>query len=172
MSQIFLEVVRFRCHDLPKQTETGRNGPERTKTDRNGLTKIPKRTSRSTETGLNKGIYLPTYLPTYLHTYIPAYLPTNIYILLLRLFLSYPALPFLAGSHWSLFRYELKSVPVRFGTGNKTIHRQDNSSTRFLETIHRHNWRQLIDTFWRQFIDTLLCWNYTQADKMKTMFWE
>ena len=22
--------------------------------------------------------------------------------------------------------------------GNKTIHRQDNSSTRFLETIHRH----------------------------------
>ena len=23
--------------------------------------------------------------------------------------------------------------------GNKTIHRQDNSSTRFLETIHRHN---------------------------------
>ena len=25
------------------------------------------------------------------------------------------------------------------GMGNKTIHRQDNSSTRFLETIHRHN---------------------------------
>ena len=46
MSQIFLEVVRFRCHDLPKQTETGRNGPERTKTDRNG----PKRAYENTET--------------------------------------------------------------------------------------------------------------------------
>ena len=32
-----------------------RNGPERVETDRNGLTKIPKRTSSSTETGLNKG---------------------------------------------------------------------------------------------------------------------
>ena len=59
-------------------------------------------------------------------------------------------------------------IPVT--NGNKTIHRQDNSSTRFLETIHRHNWRQPIDTFWRQFIDTLLSCNYTQADKMKTMF--
>ena len=43
-------------------TETDRNGPKRTGmkkkrtgTDRNGPTKIPKRTSRSTETVLNKG---------------------------------------------------------------------------------------------------------------------
>ena len=40
--------------------------------------------------------------------------------------------------------------------GIETIHRQDNSSTRFLKTIHRHNWRQLIDTFWRQFIYTFV----------------
>ena len=32
-----------------------RNRSKGTGTDRDGLTKIPKRTSRSTETGLNKG---------------------------------------------------------------------------------------------------------------------
>ena len=35
-----------RYHDLPKRTETDRNGPERTETDRNG----PKRTFVDTET--------------------------------------------------------------------------------------------------------------------------
>ena len=64
-----------------------RNGPERTKTDRNRLSKIPKQTSRSTETGLNKGgvgqgwagtDFVPTYLPTYLpRVRIPLYLPSS-----------------------------------------------------------------------------------------------
>ena len=81
-----------RCHDLPKR-------PERTGTDWNVPTKIPKRTARITETGLNKGRVgvsghdrmgrsfrlftsklswsWPTYLPTtYLH--IHAFLPTKL----------------------------------------------------------------------------------------------
>ena len=49
--------------------------------------------------------------------------------------------------------------PATFCRGNKTIHRQDNSSTRFLETIHQHNRRLVINTFWRQFIDTFV-WIY------------
>ena len=69
LQQVFIP----RCHDLSKRTETDQNGPKRTKTDRNGPTKIPKRTSRSTETGLNKGKVeqgtagqIPTlYLPTW-----------------------------------------------------------------------------------------------------------
>ena len=32
-------------------------------------------------------------------------------------------------------------------TGNKTVHRQDNSPTRFLKTVHRQIWRQFTDTF-------------------------
>ena len=31
--------------------------------------------------------------------------------------------------------------------GNKTVHRQDNSPTRFLKTVHRHIGRQFTDTF-------------------------
>ena len=31
--------------------------------------------------------------------------------------------------------------------GNKTVHRQDNSPTRFLKTVHRQIWRQFTDTF-------------------------
>ena len=33
----------------------------------------------------------------------------------------------------------VKDMYVLEGLGIETIHRQDNSSTRFLETIHRHN---------------------------------
>ena len=31
--------------------------------------------------------------------------------------------------------------------GNKTVHRQDNSLTRVLKTVHRQIWRQFTDTF-------------------------
>ena len=31
--------------------------------------------------------------------------------------------------------------------GNKTVHRQDNSPTRVLKTVHRHIWRQFTDRF-------------------------
>ena len=41
-------------------------------------------------------------------------------------------------SYYSMCSRQLVCVPG-FSNGNKTIHRQDNSSTRFLETIHRHN---------------------------------
>ena len=89
-------------HAVSRFTETSRNGPKRAKKDRNGLTKIPKRTSRSTETGLNKGrvgqgrarqgwagtYFVPTYLlrirvPLYLpnacllYTYLPNHPPTH-----------------------------------------------------------------------------------------------
>ena len=33
------------------------------------------------------------------------------------------------------------------GFGSKTVHRQDNSPTRFLKTVHRQIWRQFTDTF-------------------------
>ena len=39
-------VSSARCHNLPKRTGTDQNGPE----NRNGPTKIPKRTSMGTET--------------------------------------------------------------------------------------------------------------------------
>ena len=38
--------------------------------------------------------------------------------------------------------------------GNKTVHRQDSSPTRILETVHRHFWRQFTGHIWRQFTDT------------------
>ena len=31
--------------------------------------------------------------------------------------------------------------------GSETVHRQDSSPTRNLETVHRQNWRQFTDTF-------------------------
>ena len=94
-------------------------------TYRNGPTYLP--TQQPTHQHTNPTIYLPShlptcvptyqhsYLPTYTHTYLPTYLPTNTYITLFGSFLSYPALPF-SGSHWSSFRYELKSVMVHFDT--------------------------------------------------------
>ena len=33
------------------------------------------------------------------------------------------------------------------GGGSETVHRQDSSPTRILETVHRHIWRQFTDTF-------------------------
>ena len=75
-----LETMGFPECSVSRFTETDRNRPKRTRTDRHGLMKIPKRTSRSTETGLNNGsveqsragqgwagtYFVPTsYLPTY-----------------------------------------------------------------------------------------------------------
>ena len=31
--------------------------------------------------------------------------------------------------------------------GSETVHRQDSSPTRILETVHRQNWRQFTDRF-------------------------
>ena len=36
---------------------------------------------------------------------------------------------------------------LAFSHENKTVHRQDNSPTRFLKTVHRQIWRQFTDTF-------------------------
>ena len=60
-----------RCHDLPKRTER----------DRNGLTKIPKQTSRTTQMALNKHPVANQPLPTCLATYLPTYKPIPTYLL-------------------------------------------------------------------------------------------
>ena len=48
------------------------------------------------------------------HTYLPTYQYIHIHNLI-RIVPIIPH-PTFSGSHWSSFRYELKSVPVRFGT--------------------------------------------------------
>ena len=62
--------------------------------------------------------YLPTYLatdlPTYIYTYLPTYLTTITDITFSGSFPSYVPHPTFSGSHWSSFRYELKSVLVHF----------------------------------------------------------
>ena len=58
-------------------------------------------------------INIPTYLPTYINTYLPTYIPTYQYIH--NFIRIVPIVPH-PTYHWSSFRSELKSVPVRFGT--------------------------------------------------------
>ena len=57
---------------------------------------------------------LPTCVPTYQHSYLHTYIPTYQYIhnfITIVLIVTHPTF---SGSHWSSFRYELKSFPVRF----------------------------------------------------------
>ena len=71
----------------------------------------------------------------------------------------------------SLYLFIFVSMPHKrliwqnsFGVsvGNKTLHRQDNLPTLFLETFHRHIWRQFTDTFktvyWHIFITLIDIW--------------
>ena len=60
--------------------------------------------------------YLCAYLPTYLSTYISTYISTYQYLHTSIRIVPIVPHPTFSGSHWSSFRYELKSVPVRFGT--------------------------------------------------------
>ena len=125
-----------RCHDLPKRTERGRNGPEQTKKrtgiDRNGMRKIPKQTSRSTETGFDKdrvgqdraghgrarqgtaglGWYLPTYLS---RVRVPLYLPSA-YLLC---FFDLPTHP-LASSNQSTIYITITYLPSNLPTHIQT----------------------------------------------------
>ena len=57
---------------------------------------------------------IPTYLPTYIHIYLPTYLPTYPYIHNFIRIVPIVPHPTFSGSNWRSFRYELKSVPVRF----------------------------------------------------------
>ena len=61
--------------------------------------------------------YLPTtYIHTYIHIYLHTYLPTYPYIHNFIRIVPIVPHPTFCGSHWSSFRSELKSIPVRFGT--------------------------------------------------------
>ena len=54
--------------------------------------------------------------PAYLCAYLPTFLPTYPYVHNSIRIVPIVPHPTFSGSQWSSFRYELKSVPVRFGT--------------------------------------------------------
>ena len=60
---ISISPRQFRCHDLPKRTETGRNGPKQTGTDRNGRTGTDLRKYRNGLLGVPKRTGTDQWVP-------------------------------------------------------------------------------------------------------------
>ena len=105
MLHLSLNPKPIKQQTVSRFTETDRNGPKQTGTDRNVPTKIPKRTARTTETGLNKGRVggsghdrvgrsfrrFTSKLSWSWPTYLPTNLPTHTCLFYL---LNSPSLPY------------------------------------------------------------------------------